>query len=79
MDSDYNKCILQKRRHDLADDVKPSEECMKKYGVLFGFMDQCYKNYANDFEPGVWHDCEKMSRKNYIRTKVENYLFDKSE
>lgn len=74
---EYDVCIAEKRRHDLAEASEPSAGCMMKYKDLFNQLDTCYKSYKDGFDPGTWHDCEKMVRKNYIKTKVENYLFDK--
>ncbi len=50
---------------------------MKKYKELFYQLDSCYNSYRDGFDPGTWYGCEKSARKNYIKTKVENYLFDK--
>ncbi len=77
MDLDYHSCIAEKRRHDLADASAPSAVCMKKYKELFYQLDSCYNSYRDGFDPGTWYGCEKSARKNYIKTKVENYLFDK--
>jgi hypothetical protein len=68
MDQDptYSTCMLEKRRHDLADAPVPQEACLKKYGGLFRDMDKCYAKYATGFDSGTWHHCEKNARAQYI-------------
>jgi hypothetical protein len=65
-DPSYNTCMLEKRRHDLADASAPQEACVKKYGELFRDMDKCYAKYATGFDSGTWHHCEKNARAQYI-------------
>lgn len=65
-DPSYNTCMLEKRRHDLADAAAPQEACLKKYEGLFRDMDKCYAKYATGFDSGTWHHCEKNARTQYI-------------
>jgi hypothetical protein len=69
--------MLEKRRHDLADASAPSVACVKKYGELFRAMDVCYAKYADGFDSGTWHGCEKQARKEYIMKYIEKDLVDK--
>lgn len=69
-DPSYNTCMLEKRRHDLADASAPSAACVKKYGELFRAMDACYAKYANGFDSGIWHYCEKQVRNGYFKNRL---------
>ena len=77
LDPSYNACMLEKRRHDLADASAPSVACVEKYGELFRAMDACYAKYAIGFDSGTWHGCEKQARKEYIMKYIEKDLVDK--
>lgn len=70
---DYDKCMLEKRCHDLADAPVPSAMCEEKFKESFSKLDKCYKKYADGFDPGTWHGCEKGIRKEHILYFVEKY------
>jgi hypothetical protein len=40
-------------------------------------MDVCYAKYADGFDSGTWHGCEKQARKEYIMKYIEKDLVDK--